>query len=304
MPSVGANLQTLPPVIRPYCLIDEGYIGVNQDMAQAENRIVAWYGPELTMRKAFEDGTDVHRNTYARMFDVPYDSVSDEPGSSDFGDGSKSQRFWGKQCNHSLNYDLSFLGFGIKYEVPPKQAKELIERYHAAYPGVRASYQKRIIDELHKSRTITNPYGRTRAFMGRMEAGTYREAYAHLPSSTVADHMNLNAFLPLWEYSYPAEAELLLQVHDSVYYQLPISAGFKSITQTIKIVKDSLERPIPFEDPFIIPADTEVGFNYGKRNINSDKGTLNPDGLRKLTVGTVEETAIALENIWREHEHS
>lgn len=299
MPKVGANLQTLPPAMKPYCLVDKGYIGINQDLAQAENRIVAWTGPELNMRKAFEDGIDVHRNTYARMFGVPYESVSDEPGSSDFGDGSKSQRFWGKQCNHSLNYDLSYLGFGIKYEVSNQQAKDMIERYHAAYPGVRGSFQKGIIDELHRTRTITNPYGRKRAFMGRMEAGTYREAYAHLPSSTVADHLNLYGFLPLWEMSYFAEVELLLQVHDSVYYQVPISIGFPKIVGMIMKLKANLEFPVPFTEPFIIPADTEVGFNYGKR---TDE---NPDGLRKIEVGTsVDEIAIALESIWREHEHS
>lgn len=295
MPSVGINLQTIPPAMRPHCLVDKGYIGINQDLAQAENRIVAHVGPELNMRKAFEDGVDVHRNTYARMFEVPYESVSDESGSSDFGDGTKSQRFWGKQCNHSLNYDLSYLGFGIRFEVSNKQAKDLIERYHAAYPGVRASYQKKIIDELQETRTIINPYGRKRSFLGRMDAALYREGYAHLPSSTVADHLNLRAFLPLWEDSILNSAELLLQVHDSVFYQLPISLGFEKIAYIARRVKGELETPIPFSEPLIIPADTEIGFNYGKQNKD------NPGGLRKIEVTTVEETAAELEQIWREH---
>ena len=139
VPKVGFNLQTVPPAMRPYCLVDEGYIGVSQDLAQAENRIVAWTGPDLAMKKAFAEGLDLHKVTYARMFEVPYDSVSDEIGSSDFGDGTKSQRFWGKQCNHSLNYDLSYVGFGLRFEVSDRQAKGMIDRYHAAYPGVRGS---------------------------------------------------------------------------------------------------------------------------------------------------------------------
>lgn len=296
MPKVGINMQTIPPAMRPFCLVDKGYIGINQDLAQAENRIVAWTGPDLAMKQAFLDGIDIHKYTYSRMFEVPYESVSDELGSSDFGDGTKSQRFWGKQCNHSLNYDLSYIGFGVRYEVSNNQAKDLIERYHASYPGVRGSYQKMIIDELNKTRIIYNPYGRRRSFLGRLDAGTYREAYAHLPSSTVADHINISALLPLWEDQVFAETELLLQVHDSVFYQIPAKVGFLKIAVIITTLRDIMEWPIPFKEPFSIPTDTEVGFNYGKK---TDK---NPRGLRSLELGTIEKVAEELEFIWRENE--
>ena len=293
MPSTGLNMQTIPPAMRPYCLIDEGYIGINQDLSQAEDRIVAWTGPDLVKKKAYKSGEDPNRTTYSKMFDVPYDSVSDELGSSDFGDGTKSQRFWGKQCNHSLNYDLSYLGFAMRYEVSNKQAKELVERYHAAYPGVRGSYQKMIIDELNRTRILYNPYGRKRAFMGRLDLSTYREGYAHLPQSTVADHINIRAFLPLWEEEGFAEAELLLQGHDSVYYQVPIRVGFLQVAVIILTLKDSLETPIPFKDPFVIPADTKIGFNYG------EKTEKKPNGLRGIKITTVEEVAIELEAVWK-----
>ena len=295
MPRVGINMQTIPPAMRPCCLVDKGYIGINQDLAQAENRIVAWTGPDLAMKQAFLDGIDIHKYTYSRMFEVPYESVSDELGSSDFGDGTKSQRFWGKQCNHSLNYDLSYMGFGIRYEVSNDQASDLIERYHAAYPGIRGSYHKMIIDELGKTRTIYNPYGRKRAFMGRMDGGTFREAYAHLPQSTVADHINIRAFLPLWEDPGYREAELLLQGHDSVFYQVPVRNNFLDIAIIIMTLKERMEFPIPFKEPLIIPADTKVGFNYG------EKTEKNPNGLRGLKLESVDKTAEALESIWREY---
>jgi uracil-DNA glycosylase family 4 len=102
----GTNLQNLPPDMRKFLIADEGYAFVEVDLSQAENRIVAYIAPEPMMQRAFEEGIDLHRQTFGMMFLIPILEVSDEPGSCKLGDGSKSQRWWGKQLNHSLNYGL------------------------------------------------------------------------------------------------------------------------------------------------------------------------------------------------------
>jgi uracil-DNA glycosylase family 4 len=94
----GMNLQNLPHSFRDILLADEGYIWYSFDLAQAENRIVAYVGRITPMIQAFENGSDVHRLTAGLVFNKPPEEISDEPGSSTLGDGKHSERDWGKRC--------------------------------------------------------------------------------------------------------------------------------------------------------------------------------------------------------------
>jgi len=274
MPSnkVGLNLQTLPPRMKPYVKADPGFMVFNCDMSQAEYRKVAHFAPEPGMLAALDAGVDAHANTYSRMFNIPVEAVSDEAASSDIGDGTKSQRFWGKMCNHALNYDLGPNGFADRFEVPVAQAKILITKYHNAFPGVRYSYHKKIQKLINNGRTLVNPFGRSRTFLGRIDKALYREAYAHIPSSTTADHVNRTATIPVYYHEEFRGLQLMFQVHDSVVFQVPVSLGFEVIAYKLLRLKASMETPIPASDwseEFIVPADCEGGLNYGKKGLKS-----------------------------------
>ena len=96
----GGNMQNLPPAMLKFLLADDDHFIYNIDMSQAENRVVAYIAPEPNMIAAFENKTDMHKQTAGLIFGKPIGDVSDEKGSSSIGGGSFSERFWGKKANH------------------------------------------------------------------------------------------------------------------------------------------------------------------------------------------------------------
>lgn len=269
----GGNLQTIPKEYRRYFLADRGYVMVELDLGQAENRIVAWIAPEPKMKEAFLSGADVHSLTAGLIFGKPPSQISDEPGSSKLGDGQHSERDWGKRANHALNYGMSPNLFSLQYEIPFNEAKFITAGYHKAYPGV-ANYHRWVEQDL-LDRAITNLFGRTRIFLDRWGTDLFKEAYSYIPQSSVADKIRDHGLLPLSE-SYQ-HLELLNTVHDSILLQYRADAPLLEVAAELVALRDSLETAITYgNDSFVIPADAKIGQNWGGRN------AVNPHGLAKL----------------------
>lgn len=260
----GTNFQNLPPVFKKFLLADEGYLAFEMDLSQAENRIVAYISNEERMQFAFEQNVDIHSQTFGMMFDIPTERVSKEDGSADFGNGQHSQRYWGKQCNHSLNYGLGFKTFAFRYELPETQARDLVERYHQIYPNVRRTFHEMVQTQLRETGFVTNCFGRKRMFINRLSRD-YSDAFAFIPQSTVADIINQTmAFI--YNSEKTKDVVLLNQVHDSIVFELPLSLGREQITSVISSIKNFMEQPIqnPYGPMFSIPIDTKVGLNLGE----------------------------------------
>jgi len=266
---VGLNLQTLPPRFKPCVVADEGYVMFNVDLSQAENRIVAYLSRDQRLIDAFESGVDVHCLAYSTMYGIPASEVSDKKGSSPLGNGMKSQRDWGKVCNHSLNYDLGYRSFSKKVELPQKEGKVMHSLWHRAFPNVKQVFHPYVREQLERTKTITNLYGRRMRMLDRWGDTLFKEAYASIPQSTVSDHLNEHGFLPMY-FAQPGEplghAMLLDQVHDSLLFQLPLKLGWGLIAECLRELVRRLETPLHFEEmEFVIPADVEMGLNYGEQ---------------------------------------
>ena len=262
----GMNMQNWPHKLLKYLLADEGYIYYSFDLSQGENRIVAYVGKVVRMIKAFENGDDVHTLTASLINNKPPEEVSDEDGSSPLGDGTHSERFWGKKSNHSFNYDLGYKQFALQVEMMEKEAKWLLERYHSIYPEVRKIYHQTIRSQLAKDRTLTNLFGRKRMFLEKWGDDLFKESYAQIPQSTIADKIDeqgLNFIYYNQQWFKPLE--LLIQVHDSVGFQIPIKTPWTEQAEMLLRIKRSLETPLRTGDiEFVIPADLVMGFNLYK----------------------------------------
>lgn len=292
----GANHQNLPHAVRKFYLADTEKHGFFEfDLPQAENRIVAWIAPEPAMRRAFESNIDVHRQTYGLMFGIPIDEVSDKPGSSHLGDGSKSQRFWGKQFNHSLNYGLGYKAFALRYELPESDAKELVERYHRVYPGIRYRFHLWVREAVASDCYLTNCYGRIRRFMGILRKGqgeqvssAFEAAYNFIPQSTVADKINLTLY---HIYDNVPAFQLKAQIHDSIVVQFSLDTPWSLLSEACKSVLDFLCEPIPWREPFVIPAhEVKMGRTLaGEVKLKSPNNWIEPEALKEAW-GVVQET--------------
>ncbi len=263
----GGNLQNQPPIMRNFMLIDEGYVGYAPDVAGAENKIVANIGPVPLMRQAFDEGKDVHRLTasllsrYICDHFIPPDEVTDKPGQTLIAGGRFSLRHWGKRMNHSANYGIGPNQLADKLEIPPATAKILLEAYHNGYPEVRHGYQAQIIEMLRKNRRVFNPFGRSRIFLGRWDNMLFQDAFAFLPQSTVADLINRRGMLLLKDFH---DVEILNQVHDAIYFQIPLSCPWSYHAEVLNALNESMTLPIPWkQSSFVLYCD----FVMQKRNM-------------------------------------
>ncbi|MFA6972805.1 MAG: DNA polymerase [Gallionella sp.] len=264
----GGNMQNLPPEMLRFLVADPGCFLYNIDLSQAENRIVAYCAPEPNMIEAFEKGIDIHRQTAGLLFNKPPEEISDDEGSSSIGGGLFSERFWGKKSNHSLNYDLGYRSFALVCEIQDNEAKYIVERYHSVYPGVR-QYHAWIRAQLSKNRTITNCLGRKRLFTSRWGDELFKEAYAFIPQSTVADIINARGLAYVMDNPLFQGAEILNQVHDSLIVQISYeTVPVLRHAEILKLLVTSLQQPISFRGrEFSIPADTHVGVTLNKKKM-------------------------------------
>lgn len=268
----GGNMQNLPPQMLRFLLADEGCLIYNFDLSQAENRIVAYVSPEPAMIAAFERGVDIHSQTGSMLSGLAPDVVrqQDKDGTKcAVGGADFTWRFWGKKCNHSLNYDLGYKSFAIVTELTERDSKLLVERYHHVYPGVR-QYHAWIRAKLGKDRTLENCMGRRRVFLDRWGDDLFKEAYAFIPQSTVADIINDRGLNYIYyNQSTFRPVDLLNQVHDSIVFQMNYHIfSWAQQAEVILRLQDSLQSPIRWRGTeFVIPADINAGFSLNKKGL-------------------------------------
>lgn len=259
----GGNVQTLPKMFYPFIVADDNCIMYHLDISQGENRIVANIAPEPLMKAAFDEGRDVHRQTASLIFNIPFAQVSDEPGSSEMGNGEQSQRFWGKKSNHAFNYGQGYGRFSLECDLPEAQGKFVYLRYHQMYPGIR-QYWSWVVEMCRKNnRMLTNLFGRKRLFLGNWGDDLFEDLYAFIPQSTIADKVNRQAVIPIYEDQDNFKAiDLLNQIHDAILFQIPLSYSWIDHAEALLKLINLLTTPLKWHGAeFILPVDLKMGMN-------------------------------------------
>lgn len=261
--------------IRSMYIPDEGFVFVGVDLSQAEPRIVAVLSEDWELLKAFNSGkVDIHRRTAALVLDLypdldlgeKYNEVADSLGKD------SGERFLGKKSRNGGNYDMGkgelaeniasdAKRFGINISVSEWRAGKMLENFHRASPKIREVFHRSIQEAINDSRVLINPYGRVRRFFERLEKKTYGEGYAHIPQSTVADHVK-NSIIILKKGDMKDLPKMLMgEAHDALLFRFPIN----EYKDRAALVRKVFERPISFHNctlkrdiDLVIPADCEV----------------------------------------------
>ncbi len=242
----GTNLQNVPKgVCREMFIPDDGYIFMNMDLSQAEARIVALAAEENAMISIFKGGGDVHKKNASWIFNIPESGVSDE------------QRQLAKKMVHALNYGMGYKSFAGHCNIGFGESKELIEKYFCAFPMI-TEWHKKLQSQLNKTRTLTNYFGRKRIFFGRWGEDLFKEAYAYIPQSTIGDLLNL-ILIRLYDeiIKEGVDAEILLQVHDSILLQCKEKDVSK--IKTLMLLANDFD-----VDGIVIPMDFKIGGNWNE----------------------------------------
>lgn len=263
--------------IRGMFIPDEGKIFVQADASQAEARIVALLAEDFTLLNAF-DIIDIHRRT-AGLFFGYLNHLDLSPNKINIVDDLAKdgpERFTGKMFRHAGNYDMgkgrAMNEFNVnaqKYEINMTisewKAGKFIELFHAASPKIRGTFHKGIQSAIDSTRLLINPFGRPRIFNGRMDTELYKEAYAYIPQSTVADLVQGAGLLADDEFNGDEQVYFCSENHDALVMQAPINDWEKYA----KVLKKHMTRAIDFSayctlkrnHQLIIPSDIEVSLN-------------------------------------------
>lgn len=258
---IGRSLQNLPKKtetaedkpFRKFMLSDKGNFWIKVDLSMAENRIVAYKGADKRMMQAFENGEDLHRLTAALILNKPLEEVT------------KWERDnVGKPNNHGGNYGQGPHRQSEEYGIPYSQAAANCKRYSAIYTGV-ARYQKQVMNQLYKNRTLTNLLGRKLTFRDRLTSkDDYGvNAYYAIPQSTVGDIISRRGVNEIYyKQDIYHDFSFRLQIHDEIDFQAPLYGNINNLWNALCSLKASLEQPLWADDrKFIIPADFEFGLN-------------------------------------------
>lgn len=252
---VGGNLQNIPRgSFRRVFVADPGKVLIKADLSQAEYRVLIWKARiRRVIERLLNDPTfNIHMwNASENIYKIPIAQVTEQQYAN------------AKNGVYGANYGIGWLKVSRMYNIPSKDAKFIIESYHASVPEIKGVYQKEIEEELGRTRKLVNPLGRERVFLGQYDDEMFRAAYSHYCQSTIGDLINLGLCDLLdWSFEQPdLGLEILLQVHDELVCQ----CWEQHVEAGCELIRRALERPINVPgtpEPLVIPAGIKVGRNW------------------------------------------
>jgi DNA polymerase-1 len=236
------NLQNIPirteegrKIRRAFIAID-GHQLVSADYSQIELRLLAEIADIAALKQAFRDGLDIHAMTASEMFGVP---VKDMPG---------EVRRRAKAINFGIIYGISAFGLANQLGIPREEASAYIKKYFERFPGIRA-YINETREFCRKNGYVLTLFGRKchypdiinsnpsiRAFNERAAinarlqgtaADIIRRAMIHMEEALARNGLS---------------AQMLLQVHDELVFELPQDEVDKTMPVVRKVMEDA---PLP-----------------------------------------------------------
>ncbi len=221
----------------------ESEVILSADYSQIELRLLAHYSQDPTLIDAYKNNKDIHSTTAASVFDVPMEEVT------------KDMRRKAKAVNFGIIYGQSNYGLAESLGIKPKEAKEIIEKYFATYPNIKA-FMDGTIAQAHEKGYVTTLYGRKRYLQDELSSRnrSIREfaerAAINAPlQGTAADLIKI-AMIKLHKelISSKLNAKLILQVHDELVLEVPKN----ELDDTISIVQKCMELDQPLEVPLLV----------------------------------------------------
>ncbi|MDZ4177666.1 MAG: DNA polymerase I [Coriobacteriia bacterium] len=246
--SSAPNLQNIPVrtefgrrIRAAFVPATPGDLIVAADYSQIELRILAHLSADEGLIEAFTSGEDFHAATAARVFGVPVDAVPPD------------LRARAKAVNFGIVYGQSAHGLADSLKIVHSEAQAMIDRYYAAYPGVRR-YLDDTVAAAHREGYAITLFGRKRR-IPELKSGNYnlrsfgeRTAMNHPMQGTAADIMKL-AMIEVDRRlrGEGLRAQMLLQVHDELVFECPADELDALSALAREAMSDVAELAVPLE---------------------------------------------------------
>ena len=211
------------------------------DYNQIELRCIAHLAEDPGLIEAFTAGTDVHRVTAARVFDV-------EPEAVDYEQRSKA-----KMVSYGLAYGMEAYGLGQRLGIPTKEAQVILDAYFESFPAVR-DYMDATVTEARNRGYTETLFGRRRAIPElrsdnpRIRQAGERQAMNAGIQGLAADIfkvalVRLDRRLTTEKVNSP----IVLQVHDEVILEVPPSEREQVTELVLSEMHGAFELAVPLE---------------------------------------------------------
>jgi len=223
---------------------------LSADYSQIELRLLAHLSGDEHLIAAFKEGEDFHSATAARVFGVDTAEVTPQ------------LRSRAKAVNFGIVYGQQAYGLSQSLGIGFDEAKQMIERYFAAYPDVRA-YLDRMVQQAHQQGFVQTLYGRKRHIHELTSSNPAlrqfgeRTAMNHPMQGSAADIIKL-AMIEV-EKRLRREgfkSRMVLQVHD----ELDFNCAAEEAEALGKLVKEAMEGVADLKVPLV--ADVTTGPNW------------------------------------------
>jgi len=270
------NLQQLPKENKDLsidtrrCFIaTPGYKMIACDYSGQELRVLTQLTQSQNMIDTFNKGKDMHLSTANDFFNlnIPEEGLYDGTEEHDtYKKKFKAERNKAKIINFGMAYGKGAYGFSKDFGITEEEAQEILDRYFAALPKVKAA-----IDQAHgdvKTKGfVTSMAGRRRRFKAK-EIGDYsfypkkafRQAFNFLIQGYSADMIRKAANSVRKKSLAHPEWDLrpLMTVHDEIVYEVKE----QYVDEAASMIKEKFESA----DEFVIPiiADVDIGNNYSE----------------------------------------
>ena len=252
--SSDPNLQNIPirtpegRQIRTAFVARKGYKLISADYSQIELRLVAHVAGEESMIAAFHKGVDIHAQTAAEVFNVPLETMDAET------------RRRAKAINFGIIYGISGFGLARQLSIPQGEARDYIKAYFERFPGIRA-YMDKAKQFAKVNHYVETLFGRrihipqiedknqaVRAFAERQAinapiqgsaADIIKRAMIRLPAALRGENIN---------------ADMLLQVHDELIFEVPEEQTDKAVAAITRIMEEAAAPGLSLKVPLIAEA--------------------------------------------------
>lgn len=252
--SSDPNLQNIPTrselgrTVKTAFSAGEGSVFLAVDYSQIELRLLAHLSGDEHLVRAFNEGEDFHAETAARVFGVPVSEVTPD------------LRSRAKAVNFGIVYGQQAYGLSQSLHISMAEARDMIDRYYEAYPGVR-TFLDNVVARAKQTGYAETMYGRRRhipelkAKSPQLRGFGERTAMNHPMQGTAADIIKIamaRVSRRLEEEGFAAH--MILQVHDELDFECPVD----EVERLTTMVRDVMEHVVDLRVPLIAEASTGI----------------------------------------------
>lgn len=252
--SSDPNLQNIPirteegRKIRKAFIADKGKVLISADYSQIELRLLAHIGDIPQLKRAFQEGLDIHAMTASEMFDTPIEGMD------------PMIRRRAKAINFGIVYGISAFGLANQLGIGQGEAGAYIKTYFERFPGIQA-YMDATKAFVREHGYVTTIFGRKINIPDiQAKSAAHRQfaerAAINAPIQGAAADVMRRAMIrmPAALEAAGLESRMLLQVHDELVFETAEGEADRACAAIREVMENAADPAVALSVPLTVEA--------------------------------------------------